>query len=420
MTTPTTKKKPRGARIPRLQEISFLNVAMLGVADGANFEEIRQRLIDHMIEMRENSDATGNTATFRTAKNDPKRYVTNASQSLKELMGLGLVEKATVPSSARAALNYATTTFLPTPKGKGWAQLLRDDLKSAYDELLDMLWQAHPQFAAFVDAIAAPGLVIPILPWSQLREPRTRINYVRSLVSWVVQCIGDEQSGWTASKPEVREAVGEYLNARYESARARGRDEPYPKNRDFVNACEEALVKFAFARRGVSIDYISHEILRRWTKELGVANFSYHVPGAIALRLWSTAEMGESSGRITASRRAGPAIIQSAIDQLPNAYEEARRQDQQRSLWVPIYRVRADVCWNLKTTDSVFDRALHQVLAGDSNEDIPFGINLEVAQYGNVPPSELPLRLPTRRGLRTYYAMSLIPRRMSRSTTQQR
>ena len=141
-----------------------------------------------------------------------------------------------------------------------------------------MLWQAHPQFAAFIDAIAAPGLVIPILPWSQLREPRTRINYVRSLVSWVVQCIGDEQSGWTASKPEVREAVGEYLNARYESARARGRDEPYPKNRDFVNACEEALVKFAFARRGVSIDYISHEILRRWTKELGVANFSYHVP----------------------------------------------------------------------------------------------------------------------------------------------
>ena len=118
VTTPTTKKKPRGARIPRLQEISYLTVAMLGVADGANFEEIRQRLIDHMIEMRENSDATVNTATFRTAKNDPKRYVTNASQSLKELMGIGLVEKATVPSSARAALNYATTTFLPTPKGK--------------------------------------------------------------------------------------------------------------------------------------------------------------------------------------------------------------------------------------------------------------------------------------------------------------
>ena len=418
MTNTTSMPKRSGTRIPRLQEISYLTVAALGVADSANFEEIRQRLINHMIAMRENSDATGNTATFRTAKNDPKRYVSNASQSLKELMRLGLVEGATVPSSARAALNYATTTFLPTPKGQRWAQLLRDDLRGAYDELLDMLWHAHPQFAAFIDAIATPGMVIPTLPWSRLAEPRTRINYVRSLVPWVVECIGDEQSGWTASESETRAAVGEYLNARYESARARGRDEPYPKNRDFMHACEEALVKFAFAKRGVSIDYISQEILRRWTKELGVASFSYHVAGANALRLWSTADMGESSGRITAARRAGPEIVQSAIEQLPSAYEQARRQDQTRSLWVPIYRVRANVCWNLKTTDSVFDRALYQVLAGDLNEDIPFGINLDVAQYGNVPPSELPLRLPTRRGLRTYYAMSLVPRRMSRSTVQ--
>ena len=419
MTTISAKQKRRGTRIPRLQEISFLNVAILGVADGANFEGIRQRLIDHMIDMRENSGATGNTATFRTAKDDPKRYVSNASQSLKELMRLGLVEKATVPSSVRSALNYAATTFLPTPKGQGWTQLLRDDPKSAYDELLDMLWQAHPQFVAFVDAIAAPGMVIPILPWIQLTEPRTRLNYVRSLVSWVVEFIGDEQSGWTATTTEVREAVGEYLNARYEGARARGRNEPYPKNRDFVKACEEALVKFAFSRRGMSIDYISQEILRRWTKELGVSNFSYHVSGANALRLWSTAEIGESNGRITASRRAGAAIVQSAIEQLPIAYEEARRQDRTHSLWVPIYRVRANVCWNLKTTDSVFDRALYQVLSGDFANDIPFGINLEAAQYGNVPPSELPLRLPTRRGLRTYYAMSLVPRRMSRPTAQQ-
>ena len=418
MSKATAKQGRSGTRIPRLQELSYLTVAALGVADGASFEEIRQRLIDHMIAMRENSDATGNTATFRTAKNDPKRYVSNASQSLKELMRLDLVEQATVPSSARAALNYMTTTFHPTPKGQRWTQLLREDIRRAYDELLNMLWDAHPQFSSFLNAIGEQGMVIPILPWSRLAEPRTRINYMRSLVSWVVECIGSEQSGWTASESEIRATVGEYLNARYESAHARGRDEPYPKNRDFMHACEEALVKFAFSRRGVEIDYISQEILRRWTKELGVANFSYHVPGRNALRLWSTADLGESSGLITADRRAGPEIVQSAVEQLPGAYEEARRQDRARSLWVPIYRVRAKVCWNLKTTDSVFDRALYEVLAGDFNDDVTFGINLDMAQYGNVPPSELPLRLPTSRGLRTYYAMSLVPRRMSRSTAQ--
>ena len=406
-----TTQKLHGTRIPRLQEISFLSVAMLAVDDGANFEEIRRRLIDHMITMRQNSDVTGNTASFRTAKSDPKRYVSNASQSLKELMRLGLVKSATVPSSARAALNYATTTFAASAQGQNWARLLRDDLKSAYDQLLDMLWRAHPQFGAFLGAVAEQGMVIPILPWSQMSEPRTRIRYVRSLASWVVERIGVEQSGWTASESEIRKAVGEYLNDRYESARARGREEPYPKNRDFVNACEEALVKFAFARRGVAVDYISQEILRRWTKELGVSNFSYHVPEFNALRLWTTAEMSESGDRITATRRIGPAIVRSAIGWLPDAYEEVRRQDRTRSLWVPIYRVRASVCWRLRITDSVFDRALYQVLAGDSNSDIPFGVNVDVAQYGNVPPSELPLRLPTKRGLQTYYAMSLVPKR---------
>ena len=54
-----------GARIPRLQELSFLVVTMRGVADGVGFEQIRRNLIDHMIGMRENSDATGNTALFQ-------------------------------------------------------------------------------------------------------------------------------------------------------------------------------------------------------------------------------------------------------------------------------------------------------------------------------------------------------------------
>ena len=276
--SPAPPSQPGGARIPRLQELSFLAVAMRGVADGVGFEQIRRNLIDHMIGMRLNSDATGNTAPFRTAKNDPGRYVSNVSEALKELMRLGLVEKAMVPSSARAARNYATTTFAPTSEGVVWAQLLQDDLKSAYDHLLHLLWNTHPQFAAFLKAINGQGLVIPILPWSRVPEPLTRDRYLRFLPRWVSESLGAEPSGWTASESEIGESVGQYLKDRYENARGRGRDEPYPKNRDFVSACEEALVKFAFAQRGIAIDYISHQIVRRWTKELGVANYSYHVP----------------------------------------------------------------------------------------------------------------------------------------------
>ena len=83
----------------------------------------------------------------------------------------------------------------------------------------------------------------------------------------------------------------------------RGREEPFLKNRDVVGACEEALVKFAFARHGVVLDYVSQEILRRWTKDLGVANFSYYVPRFEALRFWPTAEVQDSDGEIAVTRR---------------------------------------------------------------------------------------------------------------------
>ena len=61
--------------------------------------------------------------------------------------------------------------------------------------------------------------------------------------------------------------------------------------------------------------------------------------------------------------------------------------------------------------DGVFEDALIQVLSGDIDSGIPFRINLDPAQFGTVPPSELPLRLQTRRGIQTYYAMSLVPKR---------
>ena len=213
-----------------------------------------------------------------------------------------------------------------------------------------------------------------------------------------------------ASEPDILKAVKGYLEKRYSNSRARGREEPYPRNQDFVNACEEALVKFAFEKEGVSIDYISHQILRRWTKVLGVANYSYHVPGRNALRLWSTAAIEESGGQIFAKRRTGAVIVQSAIEQLPSAYEAVRRQDPAGSLWLPIYRVRAGICWKLKAPEAVFDRALYKVLGSDADQDIAFGINLDKAQFGNVPPTELPLRLNTKRGVQTYYANESRPK----------
>ena len=403
---------PRGRGIPRLQELSFLEVAVLAVASGATFEDVRGALVAHMMDLRRNNAGTGNVATFRLAKNDPKRYVRNATESLKELMRLGLVASATLPSSARAARAYKGTTFGLTEAGRRWAALLRNDLKTAYNELLGMLWHVHPQFQGFLQAVSVDrnGLVVPLAHWGALPLPRTRDRYMHFLAERVAEALMDDKSGWMATAPDVFAAVTDYIETLRQNARDRDRPDPHPRNQDFVRGCEEAVVKFAFSRCGVSLDYISQEILRRWTKVLGVASFSYHVPGTTALRIWPTAVLELADNTVVARRRTGGEYVAQVITNLRSAYEQVRKGDSGGSLWVPIYRVRAAVCHTLLIPDAVFDRALIELMQS-KQVDVPYGINVDQSQYGSVPPTEVPLRVETSRGVRNYYSMSLVLRR---------
>ena len=405
---------PRGGRgIPRLQELSFLEVAILGVADTVTFEDIRRRLVVHMLELRRNNAGTGNIATFRLAEDDPKRYVRNATESLKELMRLGLVVPTTLPSSARAARSYANTTFGLTAAGQRWAALLVDDLKTAYDVLLGMLWKTHPQFEGFLRAISVDraGLVVPLAQWGELPLPRTRERYVDFLSERVAEALRNGESGWSAARLDIRTAISTYIESIRQSARDRERPDPHPRNQDFVHSCEEAVVKLAFRQCGISLDYISQEILRRWTKVLGVASFSYHVPGPMALRIWPTATLDVTSDPISARRRSGSEQATQVAQILREAYDQVRKDDPSRSLWVPIYRVRVAACYRLLIPDAVFDRALIKLMRGDPEVDVSYGVNVDPAQYGSVPPTELPLRVETPHGVRNFYSMSLVPRR---------
>ncbi len=404
---------PGGRGIPRLQELSFLEVAANGVSAGSTFEEIRRQLVAHMIELRRNQPGTGNTATFQLAQQDPKRYVRNATESLKELMRLGLVVPATLPSSARAARGYKNSTFDLTEAGQGWARILEEDLRQAYDELLGMLWKTHPQFEGFLRAISVnpAGLVVPLAQWGQLPLPRTRERYIEFLTERVSATVEVDDLGWSATAPEVRTEITSYIEGIRQSAQERNRPDPHPRNQDFVRGCEEALVRFAFRQTGLSLDYISQEILRRWTKVLGVASFSYHVPGPTALRIWPTATLDVRGDVIHTRRRTGTEQVARVVAMLRETYDEVRKDNPSRSLWVPIYRVRAAASYRLLIPDTVFDRALIKLLRNDLDVDVPFGVNIDPAQYGNVPPTELPLQVETSRGVRNYYSMSLVPRR---------
>jgi hypothetical protein len=411
-----------GTGIPRLQELSFLTVAMAEAAAGSGFDQIRRALIEHMTELRAREAPTGNHAAFRLAVHNPARYVDNTTAALGELMKLGYLEREALPSTGAAAAAYRNRSFTPTGAGRAWAEQLAapGGLAGAYDALLRELWRLHPQLSGYLTLLARTPVVLPTARWSEAVQPgaelaagAARLRYVDFLAARAAGAVAAGVTGWDGTQDQIAAAVRGYLDDRYKAAEKRKTGEPYARNRDFVGACEEALVSFAFKQAGVKLDYISLEILRRWTRVLGVANFSYYVPGPPALRLWATAELDvDADGQLRAARRRTVADHGDAVvDAIPDAVERARRM-QPDSTWVPIYRVRAAIAMALGLNDSTVDAAIREYIAGDRRPDAPFALNLESAEIGTTPPTETPLRVTDSRTNRTvtYRVMALVRR----------
>lgn len=413
----------KGPGIPRLQELTFLETAMLKVAAGGTFEEVRRQLIEHMTSKRQHEAPTGNHAAFRLAVHNPARYVDNATAALGELMKLGFLERSPLPSSGNAANAYQQRTFAVTDSGKAWADLMGGegkDLSAGYDMLLEALWRIHPQFAGYLRLLAVKPFVLPTARWGEVNASplagsvgAARTRYVDFLAQRAAGAVSAGIAGWTAGQEEIAAAIRQYLEDRVRSAERRNVGELFARNRDFVATCEEALVSFAFQQAGLKLDYISLEILRRWTRVLGIANFSYYVPGPPALRLWATADLdlGVHGEVPEVHRRRLAQYGDQVIDAVPQAIEQVRRMDQD-STWVPIYRVRAAIALQLGLSDNVINKALEQFATGMRRPDAPFGINFESAEFGATPPTETPLRVTDTRTNRTvtYRVMALVRR----------
>ena len=404
-----------GGGIPRLQELSYLEVTAQAVDRGSSFDEIRRQLVEHMLAISVASPGTGNTAAYRNAKDNPTRYVSNVSEALKELMRLGLVHKATLPSSSASAHAHRSTTYGLTDEGSGWVKFLHEDRRRGYDVLCETLLRHHPQFGGFLRTIGAfsdsagRGFMIPLMRWGDVPKPRDRDRYIRTLALHISAELSTQDAGWLADREEIEAWVNSYVRDIIVRAASRRRRDPLPRNRDFVNACEQAAVKLAFTKAGAPLDYISMEILRRWTRTLGLASFSYHAPGEYALRFWPTAELKQSDDDLQIDRRVGGPWRDQVIAKLRVAYERVRRLDRSGSPWVPIYRVRAAVCSELQVSDSEFDIALLEFLRKERGDGLPYGVNLDQASYGSIPPSERPLVVSTPSATRVFKSITLVP-----------
>lgn len=400
----------RGASLPRLQEFAFIEFALAGVVAGRSYEEIRRDLIGYMQKTRDSDALTGNTARYQLDRPSQAAYADNTTEALKELMRLGLVARAALPSSGKAARHYHGTTFAATEAGVAFAALARDNWRAARDHLLGLLCDLHPQLAGYLSIVEKGALVVPLANWGQVREPRSRTAFLQLLSRHAAEVLQAESAGWVATAEEVAGFVRAYVDKLVAAANRRNRPEPFARNEDFVRQCEKAMVRMAFERAGTPTDYISHEVVRRWLRDLDVASFSYHVPGPQALRIWKAAELRGSGADLDIRRRNGPEFLDAVAAGLREGYELVRASSRPDIPWVPIYQLRAAVCYRLKVSERTFDAAVNDVLQDRRGRDLPFKVNVELFGFGSTPPTERPLRVHLKRGDRDVHTLALVPR----------
>ena len=197
-----------------------------------------------------------------------------------------------------------------------------------------------------------------------------------------------------------------YVKDVTERAAGRERPDPSARNQDFVNACEEAIVKLAFSRAGTPVDYISVQSCAAGTRTLGSAIFPTMSRPPTAPAVADRDLILEGGGNV----HAAPA--QPGATGHPKALHgiDRRAASSRRSLWVPIiYRVRAAVCSHLPSRTASSIRAVPRVAPRRTGADLPFRINLDRPSYGSVPPLEPPLVVNTRNGTTESRSLCLVP-----------
>lgn len=403
-----------GQGLPRLQELAYLETILKAVCAGLPFEQIRLALVDHVWGVRQAAPGDPpDPADYRSWRGDEKKFVRNVTDALKEHMRLDFLKSANTPSSGNSAYVYKDVKYETTQEGRDWVALLETDRRVAYDDLLPRLVRAHPGFARFLTVVGAigdprPPFVIPLLRWGELpASQRSQQAYRAAIGTYVAGALTSADLGWTADAAEIAASVNDYLDRILARAQARGKD-PFPTVRSFTQTCEEALATLAFLKAGCSIDYVSMEIARRWSRWLGLASFTYHAPGPNALRFWDTARIELNNGAMTVERRAGSRWRDRALDAL---YEHCQQARASGTTYVPVWDVRAAVCWKLRIVDDEFDRAVTDMIAGRRGNQLPWRIHLDQVSIGSLPSSAAPFVLTTSAaGTRTYNVMTVVPK----------
>ena len=367
--------------MPRLPKLSHLEVVLLEAHRGAPFERMRQAL------MASTRNTSGNRweSGVVSRLHDEYTYWSPTQEAISELMRLGWMAQAQVPSSRRYVDAYRTTTYELTFAGEEAVQLVSTNDGAARARYLDTLAvslaEAHSGFAQLIAKANSGPLLIPEYTQeriSALKGSETLIgNLARDAVSRMV-------GHWPSDvarplEEDLIKALDVALRRRFPRSSVR-----QPSQKDVLDTVDDAVLGFVCKARGIGLDAISFNVCMSWASQLAVLEQSRYVEGWPGRTVWATAQVGEDSIRRRGFAEAQTQVIAETRNGFRSLLEFT--VEGRASGYLPIFRVRAQAAFAARVNLRLVDMILERILSGSIHA--PYEIKVALGRGTSPPMSE--------------------------------
>jgi hypothetical protein len=390
--------------IPKLDDVSYLFETLALIPEQVSFDGIRKHLIGMLPEVRR-----------ERATASKEMFWSNVRDSLRELMKLGLVERAALPSRTNQLDAHRGRTFLLTEAGTKFLELERRDAWEFRDRFAQAMLIAHPYLREFYRLLGAQELFFPRIQKSEIPGdveawrigPPASLEGLTDFLSKAIQQVKNTERRITCLDDRMRP----YLNSAWK--RLDTGQKAHTFSQAVVKTFNDVAIRVLLQVYGQRMDYVTIRSAVGLLSDFGAIWSTRSLRDRRGWTIWDTS--AATIPNSLSNRSPGDEALQGGVwftRRTPD-HDVVRETLMTSFFSLPgrrggfalIHELRADVCHRLKIHGSAFDAVLRR-LHSQSLVDETYAINLDRGGGHELPPSEEPFRIDGR----AFYLITLLKR----------
>lgn len=342
--------------IPRLHRVvEHIRDQLVDIADsGTTFEEARLRYgaTQKRLERQGRGRVTASSFPEHEKNWSPTR------DALAELMKIGALKNARLPSSRQFVDAYRVASYELTDEGRELAELVRSRGAEFIDRVASLLIAAHPYLRRILVALEDGPIRCPVVSEGDIQRGRYESYGFAGWGRW-----GAERITADVAPEQIARTIAQHVTRRFGSEK-----QERPSNKAMSEVLNDALAVAGFEARGITLDANTIKTLMRWGGELLIFDQSRYVPEhPNANVVWLACNIeSKSNGRLVTTRRGLMSQGAQVADALIRAYEQqARTLDTMLARpYLPVHEVRAQAAFETNTTRALGDLVLRRLTDG--------------------------------------------------------